>query len=224
MKILMAYDTLYMLVIHICSGVRTGQDKFGIENIQSFIFHSAHIEMLFALVAGKVECIEDHFTTMSGRDITLQIFVEAHDIDKCAHAMQSLKNSMRWDEQVYGREYDLDLYILKPVTTGDAITTPVMKILMAYDTLYMLVIHICSGVRTGQDKFGIENVVRMIRTLLGTKLFHKGADLYFQRHDGQAVTCEHFVQAMEDASDKDLSHRAYRMCQRASILSELAGA
>jgi aminopeptidase N len=48
-------------------------------------------------------------------------------------------------------------------------------------------------------------VVRMIRTLLGTELFHKGADLYFQRHDGQAVTCEHFVQAMEDASDKDLS-------------------
>jgi aminopeptidase N len=49
---------------------------------------------------------------MSGRDITLQIFVEAHDIDKCAHAMQSLKNSMRWDEQVYGREYDLDLYMI----------------------------------------------------------------------------------------------------------------
>jgi aminopeptidase N len=70
---------------------------------------------LFALVAGKLECIEDHFTTMSGRDITLQIFVEAHDMDKCAHAMQSLKNSMRWDEQVYGREYDLDLYMIVAV-------------------------------------------------------------------------------------------------------------
>jgi aminopeptidase N len=60
---------------------------------------------------------------------------------------------------------------LKPVATGDAITTP--------DTL------------TVYEK-GAE-VVRMIRTLLGTKLFHKGADLYFQRHDGQAVTCEHFT-------------------------------
>ncbi|NOQ17075.1 MAG: aminopeptidase N [Methyloprofundus sp.] len=70
---------------------------------------------LFALVAGQLECIEDHFTTMSGRKICLQIYVEAHDIDKCDHAMQSLKNAMRWDEQVYGREYDLDLYMIVAV-------------------------------------------------------------------------------------------------------------
>ncbi|MCK5189818.1 MAG: aminopeptidase N, partial [Methylococcales bacterium] len=70
---------------------------------------------LFALVAGQLECIEDSYTTMSGRDILLQIFVEQHDIDKCDHAMQSLKNSMRWDEQTYGREYDLDLYMIVAV-------------------------------------------------------------------------------------------------------------
>ncbi|MGZ4979560.1 MAG: M1 family aminopeptidase, partial [Methylobacter sp.] len=70
---------------------------------------------LFALVAGRLECIADRFTTQSGRDIDLQIFVEKHDIDKCEHAMESLKNAMRWDEQVYGREYDLDLYMIVAV-------------------------------------------------------------------------------------------------------------
>ena len=70
---------------------------------------------LFALVAGQLECIEDSFTTMTGREIKLQIFVESHDIDKCDHAMQSLKNSMQWDEQVYGREYDLDLFMIVAV-------------------------------------------------------------------------------------------------------------
>ena len=70
---------------------------------------------LFALVAGQLDCIEDSFTTQSGRNISLQIFVEKHDLDKCAHAMQSLKNAMRWDEQVYGREYDLDLYMIVAV-------------------------------------------------------------------------------------------------------------
>ena len=70
---------------------------------------------LFALVAGQLQCIEDTFTTASGRNITLQIFVEAHDLDKCDHAMHSLKNAMLWDEQVYGREYDLDLYMIVAV-------------------------------------------------------------------------------------------------------------
>ena len=65
---------------------------------------------LFALVAGDLVCIEDTFTTCSGRDITLHIYVEAENKDKCAHAMASLKQSMAWDEQRFGREYDLDLY------------------------------------------------------------------------------------------------------------------
>ncbi len=71
---------------------------------------------LFALVAGQLECLEDNFTTLSGRKVGLQIFVEKHDIDKCDHAMQSLKNAMHWDEQVYGREYDLDLYMIVAVS------------------------------------------------------------------------------------------------------------
>ncbi|MGZ8219189.1 aminopeptidase N [Methylomagnum sp.] len=70
---------------------------------------------LFALVAGQLACLEDRYTTASGREITLQILVEPHDLDKCGHAMQSLKNAMRWDEENYGREYDLDLYMIVAV-------------------------------------------------------------------------------------------------------------
>jgi len=65
---------------------------------------------LFALVAGDLVCINDTFTTCSGRNITLHIYVEAENKDKCAHAMASLKECMSWDEQRFGREYDLDLY------------------------------------------------------------------------------------------------------------------
>ncbi|ELT95371.1 hypothetical protein CAPTEDRAFT_101858, partial [Capitella teleta] len=57
---------------------------------------------LFALVAGDLQHVEDHFTTMSGREVTLRIFTEAHNIDQCDHAMISLKKSMKWDEEVYG--------------------------------------------------------------------------------------------------------------------------
>ena len=70
---------------------------------------------LFALVAGNLVNIEDRFTTQSGREITLKIFVEDKDIDKCDHAMVSLKNSMKWDEDVYGREYDLDIFMIVAV-------------------------------------------------------------------------------------------------------------
>ncbi len=70
---------------------------------------------LFALVAGQLECVADEFTTMTGRRVELEIFVEQHNVDKCDHAMQSLKNAMRWDEEVYGLEYDLDLYMIVAV-------------------------------------------------------------------------------------------------------------
>lgn len=249
---------------------------------------------LFALVAGQLQCIEDSFITMSGRHIALQIYVEAHDKDKCAHAMQSLKNAMRWDEQVYGREYDLDLYMIVAVghfnmgamenkglnifNTKFVLARPDTATDMDYEHIEGVIgheyFHNWSGNRvTCRDWFQLSlkegftvfrdqeftadqtskavkriddvnalrtrqfaedagplahpirpeayieinnfytltvyekgaEIVRMLRTLLGTELFHKGADLYFQRHDGQAVTCEHFVQAMEDASAKDLS-------------------
>ncbi len=70
---------------------------------------------LFALVAGTLAVVQDGFTTCSGRDITLKIFVEDKDLDKCDHAMTSLKNSMKWDEDVYGREYDLDIFMIVAV-------------------------------------------------------------------------------------------------------------
>ncbi len=70
---------------------------------------------LFALVAGDLACVEDTFTTMSGRQVDLKIFVESKDLDKCEHAMTSLKKSMRWDEEVYGREYDLDIFMIVAV-------------------------------------------------------------------------------------------------------------
>lgn len=70
---------------------------------------------LFALVAGDLHRIEDHFVTTGGREVTLQIWVEEENLDKTAHAMASLKRAMRWDEQAYGREYDLDLFMIVAV-------------------------------------------------------------------------------------------------------------
>lgn len=70
---------------------------------------------LFALVAGDLNAIEDTFTTCSGREIALQIFVEKKDLDKCDFAMVSLKKAMQWDEEVFGREYDLDIFMIVAV-------------------------------------------------------------------------------------------------------------
>ena len=248
---------------------------------------------LFALVAGQLDCIEDSFTTLSGRNISLQIFVEKHDLDKCAHAMQSLKNAMHWDEQVYGREYDLDLYMIVAVghfnmgamenkglnifNTKFVLARPDTATDSDYEHIEGVIAHeyfhnwtgnriTCrdwfqlslkegftvfrdqefTGDRTSKAVKRIEDVnmlrtrqfaedagpmahpirpdaymeinnfytltvyekgaevVRMIRTLLGAEGFRKGSDLYFERHDGQAVTCDDFVNAMEDANAVDL--------------------
>ncbi|MBB3190864.1 aminopeptidase N [Halomonas cerina] len=70
---------------------------------------------LFALVAGDLKKVEDSVTTRSGRDVTLQIWVEEENLDKTDHAMASLKRAMRWDEKTYGREYDLDLFMIVAV-------------------------------------------------------------------------------------------------------------
>jgi aminopeptidase N len=70
---------------------------------------------LFALVAGDLQVVEDRFVTCSGRDVALKIFVEAKDLDKCDFAMGALKRAMHWDEQVYGREYDLDIFMIVAV-------------------------------------------------------------------------------------------------------------
>ncbi|MGZ5058442.1 MAG: aminopeptidase N [Methylobacter sp.] len=249
---------------------------------------------LFALVAGQLECIADRFITQSGRNIDLQIFVEKHDLDKCDHAMQSLKNAMRWDERVYGREYDLDLYMIVAVGHFN-MGAMENKGLNVFNTKYVLArpdtatdadyehiegvigheyFHNWTGNRiTCRDWFQLSlkegftvfrdqeftgdhtskavkriedvnmlrtrqfaedagplahpirpdayieinnfytltvyekgaEVVRMIHTLVGPQGFRKGSDLYFERHDGQAVTCDDFVNAMEAANGIDLA-------------------
>ncbi|MGB0496250.1 MAG: M1 family aminopeptidase, partial [Kangiellaceae bacterium] len=71
---------------------------------------------LFALVAGDLDCLEENFVTASGRDVLLQIFVDKGKLDQCNFAMQSLINSMKWDEEKFGREYDLDRYMIVAVS------------------------------------------------------------------------------------------------------------
>jgi len=70
---------------------------------------------LFALVAAKLSCVQDHFETMSGRSIAIKVYIEQKDVEKCDHAIVSLKNAMSWDERVYGREYDLDIFMIVAV-------------------------------------------------------------------------------------------------------------
>lgn len=249
---------------------------------------------LFALVAGNLQCVEDTFITQSSRSIALKIYVEAKDLDKCDHAMQSLKNAMRWDEESYGREYDLDLYMIVAVdffnmgamenkglnifNTSCVLANPRTQTDLAFQRVEAVVaheyFHNWSGNRvTCRDWFQLSlkegftvfrdacfsadmnsptvkriedvnllrsaqfaedggpmshpvrpesyieisnfytltiyekgaEVIRMMVQLLGEKAFRAGSDLYFERHDGQAVTCEDFVQAMEQASGVDLS-------------------
>jgi aminopeptidase N len=253
---------------------------------------------LFALVAGDLACLTDSFITCSGRNITLEVYVEENDLNKTQHAMQSLKNSMRWDEKAFGREYDLDLYMIVAVSHFN-MGAMENKGLNVFNTKYVLAstktatdtdfenieavigheyFHNWSGNRvTCRDWFQLSlkegftvfrdqqftahqtsdavkrindvnmlrthqfaedagplshpirpasfveinnfytltiyekgaEVVRMLYTLLGEQLFRKGSDLYFERHDGQAVTTEDFVKAMEDVSAKDLTQFKY---------------
>ena len=249
---------------------------------------------LFALVAGDLWCVEDTFTRQSGRDVTLRIYVEPENIDKCNHAMVSLKKSMRWDEEVYGREYDLDIFMIVAVNDFNmgAMENKGLNIFnsscvlaraeTATDAAHQRVeavvaheyFHNWSGNRvTCRDWFQLSlkegftvfrdaefsadmnsrtvkriedvaylrthqfaedagpmahpvrpdsfieisnfytltvyekgsEVVRMVRTLLGAEGFRQGSDLYFERHDGQAVTTDDFIKAMEDANGVDLT-------------------
>ena len=249
---------------------------------------------LFALVAGNLCNIDDKFVTQSGREILLRIFVEDKDRDKVSHALQSLKKAMRWDEDVYGREYDLDIFMIVAVddfnmgamenkglnifntscvlanqqTTTDGafqhveavvaheyfhnwsgnrvtcrdwfqlslkegftvfrdsefsadMNSPTVKRIqdvsflrtaqfaedggpMAHPVRPSSYIEISNFYTLTVYEKGAE-VVRMLHTLLGPELFRKGSDLYFERHDGQAVTVEDFVAAMSDVSGRDFS-------------------
>ncbi len=248
---------------------------------------------LFALVAGDLACHRDSYRTASGRDIGLELWVAERDLVKCPHAMASLQDAMRWDEEVFGLEYDLDLYMIVAVSDFNmgAMENKGLNIfnskcvLAASDTANDRDFESVQGIigheyfhnwtgnrvtcrdwfqltlkegltvfrdqefssdmgsravarigdvrllRAGQfpedagpmshpirpesyiemDNFytatvynkGAE-VIRMIHTLVGAAGFRKGMDLYFERHDGQAVTCNDFRAAMADANDFDL--------------------
>ncbi len=249
---------------------------------------------LFALVAGDLARVEDTFTTMSGRTIDLHVYVEHGFEDQVPHCMTSLKKSMKWDEEVFGREYDLDLFQIVAVSDFN-MGAMENKGLNVFNTKYVLAkketatdndflgiegvvgheyFHNWSGnrvtcrdwfqlslkegftvfrdqefsadmnwrgvqrirdvkvLRTGQfaedagptahpirpeEYAEISNfytrtvyekgaeVVRMEKTLVGAENFRRGTDLYFDRFDGTAATCEDFVASLEEASSIDLT-------------------
>lgn len=247
---------------------------------------------LFALVAGDLALKKDTFTTRSGREIALEIYVEPQDADKTEHAMRSLKASMQWDEERFGREYDLDIYMIVAVNDFNmgAMENKGLNVFNAkyvlasadtatdddYDGIESVIGHEYFHNWTGNritcrdwfqlslkegltvyrdqefsadlnsralqrigdvkrlrefqfpedagptahpirpDQYGSVNnmytatvyekgaeVIRMQATLLGREGFRRGMDVYFDRHDGQAVTCEDFTQCMQDANDVD---------------------
>jgi aminopeptidase N len=249
---------------------------------------------LFALVAGDLAALEASYTTLSGRQIALEIWSTPANLDRCRHAMASLSRAMRWDEERFGREYDLDTFM---IFCADDFNMGAMenkglnifnsKLVLAsadtatdddYQAIEAVVgheyFHNWSGNRvTCRDWFQLSlkegftvfrdqefssdlgsraveriaavnflrgmqfpedagpmahpvrpdeyveinnfytvtvyekgaEVIRMLHTLLGEERFRRGTDLYFERHDGRAVTCDDFVQALEDASAIDLA-------------------
>ena len=249
---------------------------------------------LFALVAGDLVVNKDSFTTMSGRKVELGIWVRGGDQDRTGHAMQALKDSMAWDERVYGREYDLDLFNIVAVSDFN-MGAMENKGLNIFNTRYILAdpdtatdvdydgvegvvaheyFHNWSGNRvTCRDWFQLSlkegftvfrdqnfsadmgsppvkriedvrllraaqfpedagplahpirpdsfqeisnfytatiynkgaEIIRMMATMVGPERFRKGTDLYFDRHDGEAATCEDFVRAIEDGAGIDLA-------------------
>ena len=130
---------------------------------------------LFALVAGDLACLEDAFTTASGREVALRIYSEPHNIGRCPHAMASLKKAMRWDEEVYGLEYDLDLYMIVAV---DHFNMGAMenKGLNVFNTRYVLA---DPETATDTDYANVEAVIG-----------HE----YFHNWTGNRVTCRDWFQ------------------------------
>ncbi|MZR62169.1 aminopeptidase N [Alcanivorax sp. DP30] len=249
---------------------------------------------LFALVAGDLACLEDTFTTVSGREVALRLYAEHRDLDKLDHAMESLKHAMRWDEETYGREYDLDIYMIvavshfnmgamenkglnifntscvlaHPATTTDAGFQRVESVVaheyfhnwsgnrvtcrdwfqlslkegftVFRDQMFSADMNSAAVQRVGDVDFLVNHqfpedqgpmahpvrpseyqkidnfytltiyekgaeIVRMQYHLLGAEQFRKATDLYFERFDGQAVTCDDFVDCMAEVSGMDMA-------------------
>jgi aminopeptidase N len=260
------------------------------------VWHDPHPKpsYLFALVGGDLACVTDTFTTRSGRKVDLRIYVEHGKEARCGWAMESLKASMRWDEERFGLEYDLDIFMVVAVSAFNMgamenkglnifndrliLASPETATDTDYEAIESVVAHeyfhnwtgnrvtcrdwfqLClkEGLTVFRDQeftadtrdptlqrindvrlletaqfpedagplahpvrpqsfVEINNfytttvyekgaeLCRMLQTMLGRDGFRKGLDLYFQRHDGQAVTVEDFVSAMGDANGQDLS-------------------
>lgn len=250
---------------------------------------------LFALVAGDFDVLRDSFTTMSGRDVALELFVDKGNLGKAGHAMDSLKKAMKWDEERFNLEYDLDVYMIVAVDFFNmgAMENKGLNIFNSacvlanqetatdrdYHTIESIVgheyFHNWTGNRiTCRDWFQLSlkegltvfrdqefssdlgsrglnridavnamrthqfaedagpmahpirpekviemnnfytvtvynkgaEVIRMLHTLLGESGFQKGMALYVERHDGEAATCDDFVNAMSAATGVNLSH------------------
>jgi aminopeptidase N len=130
---------------------------------------------LFALVGGTLAFVEDHFRTMSGRDVTLRIYVEPGKEDRCGYAMDSLKRSMRWDEQAFGREYDLDMFMIVAVSDFN-MGAMENKGLNIFNDKYILA---SPETATDTDYASIEAIV---------------AHEYFHNWTGNRITCRDWFQ------------------------------
>lgn len=249
---------------------------------------------LFAAVAGDLDLSCDTFITRSGRKVSLEVYVDKGQASKTGHALYSLKNSMKWDEETFGLEYDLDIYMIVAVESFNfgamenkglnifnsalVLADPKTATDSSFQSIEAVVaheyFHNWSGNRvTCRDWFQLTlkegltvfrdqefssdmlsravkriedvkrlkefqfpedagpmshpirpssyieinnfytatvyekgaEIIRMIHTLIGDKAFKQGLTLYFNRHDGQAVTTDDFVRCMEEKSGKDLS-------------------
>jgi len=130
---------------------------------------------LFALVGGDLACVEDSLRTMSGRDVVLRIFVEPGNEDRSAYAMDALKRSMRWDEERFGREYDLDIFMIVAVSTFN-MGAMENKGLNVFNDKYVLA---STETATDSDYMGIEAVI---------------AHEYFHNWTGNRITCRDWFQ------------------------------
>jgi aminopeptidase N len=130
---------------------------------------------LFALIAGNLACVEDHFVTMSGRNVTLRIYVEHGKEGRCAYAMDSLKRAMRWDEQTFGREYDLDVFMIVAVSDFN-MGAMENKGLNVFNDKYVLA---SAETATDADFAHIEAVI---------------AHEYFHNWTGNRITCRDWFQ------------------------------
>jgi len=130
---------------------------------------------LFALVGGTLGVVEDRFRTMSGREVTLRIFVEPGKEDRCGYAMDSLKRAMAWDERAFGREYDLDIFMIVAVSDFN-MGAMENKGLNVFNDKYILA---SPATATDNDYAAIEAIV---------------AHEYFHNWTGNRITCRDWFQ------------------------------